>query len=410
MVQEVGVRAMLLRLAEVTEADWACWRALAERASEPNLALDPRFLTPEQGSGGDVDYLFVVAEEDGEWFGLLRVFAMDVSSTMSIPTYGTWDPPLFGASHPLLDHSRTVDALAAIARGIRRHLRGGFLILRGYPASGPLAEALQEIRRRPVLDAIIIGSHAAAWAEVTSYHAGSATDTNTFPARIDPDHHGSDTRKKLRRAARRLAEAGGGPLTLRDASDDPTAIDRFIAMQASGWKGDRERGGTAVALEAPVELKFREKVAAFRADGDLIILELWAGEQCVYASVYLVTGAIAEGFLDAYQHEFGDFSAGKLGRTAAYAHLAESHRKPPLVAVSPGIYDYYPDAATIYPDRREFLDVVIGVGIVPSLIVRVLPRAEASPPARKVFLALARADQFAMRVVGAARRRLKPKT
>jgi len=399
----VSVRARLLRLADVTPAEWVRWQDLSERAAEANLAFDPRFLSPDQGSDGEDEYLFVVAEEDDQWFGVLRVFAMEAPPSLGVPTYGTWDPPLFGASHPLLDRSRAADALGAIARAARRELRSGFIPLRGYPASGPLADALQTARRRRTLDAVVVASHAAAWVDVTADASLPPGGPREFPADLDPVYRSTNTRRMLRRHARRLAETAHGPLVLRDASEDLAAIDRFVQMQASGWKGDSEQGGTAVALDARGERVFREKIEAFRASGDLIVLELWAATTCVYSTVVLVVGNVAMPFLDAYQHEFRDFSAGTLGRTAVNAHLRRLQR---LVAVNPGIYDYYDEAAKTYPDRREFVDVVLGVGVVPSRAVRLLPRADTSPRMRGLLRGLARGDRLGMRALGAARRRL----
>jgi hypothetical protein len=122
----------------------------------------------------------------------------------------------------------------------------------------------------------------------------------------------------------------------------------------------------------------------------------------------VVSGNVALGILDAYQHEYGRFSAGKLGRTAASAHL---RHLPRLEAVNPGYYYYTDDEAMkVFPDRREFADIVVGVGVVPSLAVRLLPRAEKSPLLRKILIAMSRADRFAMRALNGLQRRLKPKT
>ncbi len=398
------MRARLLRLAEVSDDEWERWAALAERAAEPNAALDPRFLRPDRESSGG--QLLVVAEEDDEWLGLVRVFSTNVSATLPIASYGTLEPSDLGPPYPLLDRAHAAEALTVIARGVRRLLHSGYLPLQGYPAFGPLAEAMQRLQRRPALGAIVVATNSAPWVDV---HPGQyAPDERVFVAQTDPDHRSVSSRKELRRSARRLAEAGGGPLSLHDASDDPAAIDRFVAMQASGWKGDRDNGGYAVALDPERERAFRGKADAFRASGDLIVLELRAGTQLIYSHVYVVSGNVALGILDAYQHEYGRFSAGKLGRTAASAHL---RHLPRLEAVNPGYYYYTDDEAMkVFPDRREFADIVVGVGVVPSLAVRLLPRAEKSPLLRKILIAMSRADRFAMRALNGLQRRLKPKT
>lgn len=397
------MRPKLLRLADVTESDFARWSALSQRAAEPNVALDPRFLAPDR-LGPEGGHLLLIAEDGDRWFGLLRVFQTEVPTELSLQGYGTWDPPVAGPCHPVLDRERTADALATIARGVRRLLRSGYLTLRGYPATGPLAEALG-VQNQRATHARILGAHSAAWANALTGATPPQPDQLVLPADTDPDYRSYGSRRVLRTNARRLAEAAGGPLSLHDASADPTAIDRFISVQASGWKGDQDRGGTAVALDDRTERAFREKVAAFRASGELIVLELWAGAQCVYSTVIFVSGGVAVGVLDAYQHEFGRFSAGSLARTAVCSHL---RTRPGIEGMNPGIYDQYPEASKIYPDRREFVDVVIGVGLVPSTVIRMIPQVERSALVRRSLPILNKADWFALRVIGFLRRRLLP--
>ena len=396
------MRPKLLRLADVTDSDFARWSALAERAAEANVVLDPRFLSSER-KGPDEDHLFVVAEEDGAWFGVLRVFPTQAPSSLTLPGYGTWDPPVAGPCHPVLDRSRAAEALITIAHGVRHLLRGGYLILRGYPATGPLADALGGVDR-PTIHTHVLGSRSAAWAYPAPDPVLPAPDADVLPADVEPSYRSYGSRRVLRNSARRLTEAAGGPLALHDATADPSAIDRFVSVQASGWKGDQNRGGTALALDDRAERAFREKVDAFRSSGDLRVLELWAGEHCVYTTVIFVAGGVAVGYLDAYEHEFGQYSPGSLARTAVCSHLRSV---PEIRGMNPGIYDQYPEASKIYPDRREFLDVVVGVGLVPSTVVRLIAVAERSAAVRRGLDLANRADRFALRAIGALRRRVR---
>jgi hypothetical protein len=394
------MRAKLLRLADVTEPDYARWSALSKRAAEPNPALDPRFLAPDR-EGEEGAHLLLIAEDGDQWLGLLRVFPTQTPGDTGRQGFGTWDPPVAGPGHPLLDRDHAAEALATIARGVRRLLHSGYLTLRGYPATGPLADALTGLAQHG-LTARVLGTHAAAWV-YPDPDAAPPPEESVLPAVIDPAYRSYSSRRVLRTSARRLEEAAGGPLSLHDATGDPTAIDRFVRLQSSGWKGDRARGGTAVGLDAASERSFREKMAAFDDSGDLRIFELWAGSHCVYSTVVLVDGGIAVGYLDAYESEFGRFSAGSLARSAVVSHLRSL---PGIDGMNPGIYDQYPEAAKIYPDRREFVDVVIGIGPVPSMVVKRMPRPASTPATRKLLAAADGADRLALRAPASIRRRL----
>src|SRR5699024_7139890 len=69
----------------------------------------------------------------------------------------------------------------------------------------------------------------------------AAADENSL---FELGHLSSSSRKKLRRLVRVL-EQEHGTLDVVDESGDPQAIDRFLALQNSGWKGDAAQDGKA---------------------------------------------------------------------------------------------------------------------------------------------------------------------
>jgi hypothetical protein len=398
------LRAKILRLSEITGDDWERWQRLAARATmDPNPELDPRSIAPEQHADGARQMLLAIAEEGDEWFGIVRLWPHLQTPILGADTYGTPSPGLVGPSHPLLDPGRAADALAVIARGASRALNFRYLALSAYPATGYLASALKAVQRRPGFGVGIVTSHEAAWVHVSPETMDPALVKQGLPAQIAPSFRSRSTRKVLRRDARSLEAAAGGQLVLRDVSDDPAAVSRFIGIQASGWKGDAERGGLAVALTD--ETAFRLRIDAFRSSGDLIILELWAGDIPVYSQVVLVEGRVGILYLDAYQHEFAEYSTGTLGRTAVCAHLMSLSR---LTDVHPGIYDAYPESTGIYPHRRGFDDVVIGVGLIPAVIARLLSRAHTATWFMSVLVVADRLAAGAERIVRGLRSRLIP--
>ena len=71
--------------------------------------------------------------------------------------------------------------------------------------------------------------------------SSAARDGDYLEETLRPHH-----RRELRRQARRLGEEMGAPLEVRDVTDDPAMVERFMELEAAGWKGRR---GTAFAQQ-----------------------------------------------------------------------------------------------------------------------------------------------------------------
>jgi hypothetical protein len=326
------------------------------------------------------DLMLVIAEEDHEWHGLLAVARDRVSHNIPL-TALTTNSLLFswyvGRQHPLVTAERTRDALAALLTGRQRIGLSGIVEIRNFPATGPLAAGLGELEREGTLTVLERAAHTLAWAEPRPpSEVQESAPRRIITANVDPEFLGAGTRRELRRRARRLVDAaGGGDLVLHDASDDPNAIERFLALQMSGWKADPDRGGAAVLLDAGRERFFREVIDGFASTGGLSALELWAGKTHVHSYISLISGGMVAGFVDSYQDEFSHFRPGEIGRAAVCAQLVT---QPECRAFDPGLPDAYVVSAKNYPDRREFRDLLIGSGLFSSRVVGVLPRAERS--------------------------------
>jgi CelD/BcsL family acetyltransferase involved in cellulose biosynthesis len=88
-------------------------------------------------------------------------------------------------------------------------------------------------------------------------------------------------RNELARKRRRLEEELGGRLETLDRAQEPGAVDEFLDLEASGWKG---RGGTALASVELDAQFFRTVCRSFRELGRLHLLSLEAnGERVAMA-------------------------------------------------------------------------------------------------------------------------------
>ena len=84
------------------------------------------------------------------------------------------------------------------------------------------------------------------------------------------ENHSSKYRSEIRRRRRRLEEILGGPLQFLDRSDTG-AVDEFIRLEASGWKG---QDGGAYAKRPDADKRFRALCHNFAALGRLHLLSL----------------------------------------------------------------------------------------------------------------------------------------
>lgn len=118
-------------------------------------------------------------------------------------------------------------------------------------------------------------------------------------------------RRRLRAGHRRLAERGDVRLTTATTPADlGPAYDRFLAVEASGWKA-ADPNGAAVALDPEVRALYGAAVRHFGAVGSCAIHLLWVGDRCAAALYVLRSG--------------GTWATLKIGYNEAFARGAPGH-------------------------------------------------------------------------------------
>lgn len=361
------MRTRLIPLAQATDRDVRAWRRLADGAAEPNLYLDPRFLLPARDRGDAADDVrLLVVEEGEEWLALLAVVTRRIGHRVPLRAATTGGE--FMAVHadrhqPLVHAGRTAEALEALLRGGADVGLPGLVQLRRLPADGPLAVALADIASRTPVRVHEYRREAAAFARRDGTVRVPDAEVGVPLATA---HMGPGARKDVRRRARGLARDAGGPLALADVSADPAADDEFVDLQAAGWKGDPTRGGDALRLDPAAERWFRTVTAAFRADGDALVLRLTAGGDTQFLSYALRSGGAYFGFLDTYSEKHRKFSPGALGRLAEQAHVLAATSAPFL---DPAFGARYAEGAQLYPHRREYVDLLVAAHGLPARAV-----------------------------------------
>jgi CelD/BcsL family acetyltransferase involved in cellulose biosynthesis len=272
--------------------DRAAWEMLSARRIEGNGLFDPGFSLPAAALAHGARALVA---GDAELTGLLPVGSAWSALKLPLPLlvarqpYGVLGTPLLDATDP---EGAAGDLLAAAAASGAQAL-----LIPDLPLDGAAAEALRRAmaRRGPagVVDDI---RHRA-----VLHATGDAEDY--LRAGL-----GAKKLKELRRLANRMGDEGEvrfAEATTPDAIGP--AMERFLVLEASGWKGRR---GTGLG-QNPADAGFARRIAAeLGAAGKFRVLELWLGETLIAAGTVIRQGDHALFFKIAFDEVWSRFSPG----------------------------------------------------------------------------------------------------
>lgn len=245
-----------------TDAEWdgatAAWDALAEASPTRLPMASPAWVRAYARHRLD----------DGE---ALRVVVTASGATLTgvLPVVvrpGRLGPTL-AAPHD--DHTKSGDALlapTAAASDLAALVAGAFALAPGA-RSLTLAGVRDGSRTLAALDAALAGALLPGPVvrdtdERGSYVPIAGSSLAALRATLSDNF-----RRNVRKAGNRLAKEPGVAIRLDRGPDaSPATLDRFLALEAAGWKG---RAGTAIALDARLLAFYRELVAGFAARGRL---------------------------------------------------------------------------------------------------------------------------------------------
>jgi hypothetical protein len=244
---------------------------------------------------GSTDSSTLSAWRDDRLIGLLPVISMWRAYRIPLPAlvsahpYGTLCvPPLDRemaerAAAQLLQHAREAGAHA--------------LILRDMPIDGAAMRIFSDVLRRDGLRPRVLHSNLRA-----------CLDATRDADELLQDALGSKKLKELRRLRHRLAEHGAVRFDVaRSPGEVAAAIETFLVLEASGWKGAR---GTALAQNDGDASFIRRATTALAASGQCEIVTLFAGDAPVAAGIVLRHQDRAFFFKIGVDQRFAKFSPG----------------------------------------------------------------------------------------------------
>jgi CelD/BcsL family acetyltransferase involved in cellulose biosynthesis len=275
------------------------WRELSERALEPNGYYLPGWeLAVNASAQGRTCASALSAWSDApsaRLIGLMPVISMWRAYRIPLPGLVSAHP--YGTlCTPPLDRDM---ADAAVAQLMQQARQAGAhaLILRDMSLDGAAMEAFANVLRQADMRPQVLQSYQRAELDATR----DADD-------LLRDGLGAKKLKELRRLRHRLAEHGAVHFDLARSPDNvAAAVETFLALEASGWKGAR---GTALAQNDGDASFIRRATVALAATGQCEIVTLRAGDTPVAAGIVLRHQDRAFYFKLGVDERFSKFSPG----------------------------------------------------------------------------------------------------
>lgn len=278
------------------------WRALAERAIEPNGYYLPDWaLAVDASARGRTGVSALTAPGDpapddaASLIGLMPVIPLARACGIPLPALVSAEP--YGTlCSPLLDRARARDAAARLL-GAARKTGARALILRDVALDGAGITAFAEVLRQQGLRPRVLQSRLRA-----------CLDASRDADELLREALGAKKLKELRRQRHRLAELGAVRFQIaRTREDVAAALEVFLRLEASGWKGTR---GTALIQDDGDAAFIRRGAPALAGSGQCEIVTLHAGDTPVAAAIVLRHQDRAFYFKLGIDERFAKFSPG----------------------------------------------------------------------------------------------------
>lgn len=263
----------------LTSVDASQWRALSERAVEPNGYYLPGWeLAVNASARGRIGASALTAWSNASdtaeprLTGLLPVISMWRGYKIPLPALVSADP--YGTlCTPPLDRNAAAEAVSSLMQQAR-HAGAHALILRDVTLDGAAMKTFAAILQRDGLRPTVLQSHVRA-----------CLDATRDADELLREALGQKKLKELRRQRNRLAEHGAVRFDVaRAPAEIAVAIEMFLALEASGWKARR---GTALVQHDGDAAFVRRATAALAERGQCEVVSLHAGDTPVAAAIVL---------------------------------------------------------------------------------------------------------------------------
>jgi hypothetical protein len=324
---------------------------LSARAVEPNVFFNPRFLAPAMPRLEDREVRLAVIRDGNEYRSRLRLlvpFSVERPAIpLGVPVMRTWASPFGPVGTPLVDRDDPVGVIEDFFSMLARpHLRlPKVFVLPDMRFDGPMASLLETVAETRGLPLVTTGEAARPVLE------SDLEAEDYLKASLRPHHY-----REFRRLKRRLADTGvlehrvaRGPDEIRHA------IEAFLTLEASGWKG-RER--TAMAIDRYRAAFAREAVHRLAEQDMCRIHALTLDGKLIASLIVLVEQGCAYTWKTAYDENFSAFSPG----TLLMIEVTGQHLDDPNIEVTDSCaMPDHPVMSRLWSERRPVGAIIVGL-------------------------------------------------
>ena len=286
--------ALLRSVEELSESDIAAWRELSEQAVELNPFLGPDFVLTAAEALSPRNLGVLAAKQGSEWLACLPVTR--IRNWRRVPLRGlvTWRHLYCFLGTPLVRREGLDSAVRElVAEGVRAS--GSFLAFDLLGLDGPVNSAIAAATSALGFKPVELDGFARA----------------ALQRREDPGGYlalSAKHRRNFERLRRRLEDDLGDQLTLRDRTQDPSAPEDFLRLEASGWKGP---AGTGTAFESIGHRElFLRLCERMRNRGALELVSVEAAGRVAAMLCSFTAGDTVYTFKIGVEHELAEYSPG----------------------------------------------------------------------------------------------------
>lgn len=349
----------------------AAWDDLAAAAVEPNAFDESWLLLPALnafGAGHDLVFVLVYrksAKPHGAptLCGLFPLERRRRCKGIPVRVLRLWQHVYGYLGTPLVRAGCERETLAAFLDWAATDPAGASIIeLPMIHGEGPFAQALLDVLNDRHLLAVTDEAYTRAFIR-------RGADAEAYCAA-----HSSGSRKEWRRLRKRLSELGALELrVLNEGEEAGPWIERFLALEASGWKGEQK---TALAVGAPDRAFFTAAALGAHARGQLHMLGLFLDGRPVALKCNFIAGAGAFTFKIAFDEAHAKLSPGVL---LELDNIAELHRHPRLRWMDSCAVPRHFMINRLWQERRTIQSLLIATGRwTGNLVVGLLPLVRAA--------------------------------